>query len=119
MDAVHEHTLRQEHSKRADGKSKDSSGKVPGASDNGKALLASNDYIVVAAGAVDDQNVSVLVNPTHDAHMGMIRVKHQVTGLCGRPRNIGAIAVLCGGPAAMADDVAAACGIVKNPIDES
>ena len=53
MDAVHEHTLRQEHSKQADGKSKDSSGKVPGASDNGKALLASNDHIVVSAGAVD------------------------------------------------------------------
>ena len=40
--------------------------------------------------------------------MGIIRVEHQVTGLCVRPRNIGAIAVLHGGSTAVADDIAAA-----------
>ena len=70
----------------------------------------------MAAGTVDDQNVSVLVNPTHDAHMGIIRVEYQVTGLGVRPRNIGAIAVLHGGSSAMADDIAAARLIVEHPI---
>lgn len=51
--------------------------------------------------------------------MGIIRVEHQVTGLCVRPRNIGAIAVLCGGSSAVSDDIAAARLIVENPIDES
>lgn len=50
--------------------------------------------------------------------MGIIRVEHQVTGLCVRPRNIGAIAVLCGGSSAVSDDIAAARLIVENPIDE-
>ena len=48
--------------------------------------------------------------------MGIIRVEHQVTGLCVRPRNIGAIAVLHGGSTAVADDIAAARLIEENPI---
>lgn len=73
----------------------------------------------MAAGTVDDQNVSVLVNPTHDAHMGIIRVEYQVTGLGVRPRNIGAIAVLHGGSSAVADDIAAARLIVEHPIHKT
>ena len=49
---------------------------------------------------------------------GIVWVKHQVTGLGVRPRNIGTIGVLHGGAAAMADDVTAARGVVKGPIHE-
>ena len=51
--------------------------------------------------------------------MGIIRVEHQVTGLCVRPRNIGAIAVLHGGSTAVADDIAAARLIEENPIHKA
>ena len=89
---------------------------VPRSTDRCKALLASNDHIVISAGAVDDEQFSVCVPAANDAHMGIIRVEYQVTGLCVRPRNIGAIAVLCGGSAAVADDIAAARLIVEHPI---
>lgn len=84
----------------------------------GKALLAGNDHIIISAGAVNDQQLSVCVPAANDAHMGIIRVEHQVTGLCVRPRNIGAIAVLHGGSTAVADDIAAARLIVEHPIDK-
>ena len=51
--------------------------------------------------------------------MGIIRVEHQVTGLCVCPRNISAIVVLHRGSSAMTDDVLSARGIVEHPIDES
>ena len=68
---------------------------------------------------MDHQQAAVLGSAADDTYMGIIRVKYQITGLCVRPRNIGTIGVLHGGSAAVADDVAAACGIVKNPIDKS
>lgn len=85
---------------------------------NRKAVRSRDDHIVVSAGAVNHQQATVLGSAADDTCMGIVRVKYQVTGLCVRPRNIGAIAVLHGGAAAMADDVAAACGIVKGPIHE-
>ena len=83
-----------------------------------KTVCPGDDHIVRAAGAVDHQQISILVSAADDANMGIVRVKHQVTGLCVRPRNIGAMAVLHGGAAAMADDVTAARGVVKGPIHE-
>ena len=67
---------------------------------------------------MDRQQTAILVPAADNANMGIVWVKHQVTGLCVRPRNIGAIAVLHGGAAAMADDVTAARGVVKGPIHE-
>ena len=93
-------------------------GVVLRSSDRGKALQSGHDHIVIAAGAVDDEQFTVCVPAANDAHMGIIRVEYQVTGLCVRPRNIGAIAVLCGGSSAMTDNVAATRGIVEHPIDE-
>ena len=58
---------------------------VPRSTDRCKALLTSNDYIVIAAGAVDDQQLSVGVPSADNTHMGIIRIEHQVTGLCVRP----------------------------------
>ena len=89
---------------------------VPRSTDRCKALHTSNDHIVISAGAVDDEQFSACVPAANDAHMGIIRVEYQVTGLCVRPRNIGAIAVLHGGASAVADNIAAAGLIVENPI---
>ena len=89
---------------------------VPRSTDRCKALLASNDYIVVAAGAVNDEQFAVGIFAPDNAHMGIIRVEHQVTRLCVRPRNVGTIAVLHGGSTAVADDIAAARLIVEHPI---
>ena len=94
-------------------------GVVLRSSDRGKALQTSNDHVVVSAGAVDDEQFSVCAPAANDAHMGIIRVEYQVTGLCVRPRNIGAIAVLCGGSSAVADDIAAAGLIVEHPIHKT
>ena len=85
-------------------------------SNRGEADLSSHHHIIRTAGAVDDQQLSVGVPSADNTHMGIIRVEHQVTGLCIRPRNIGTMAVLHGGPAAMADYVLSARGIVKHPI---
>ena len=60
-------------------------GVVLRSSDRGKALQPSHDHIVVAAGAVDDEQFSVCVPAANNTHMGIIRVEHQVTGLCVRP----------------------------------
>ena len=65
---------------------------------------------------MNDEQFTVCVPAANDAHMGIIRIEHQVTELCVRPRNIGTMAVLHGGPAAVADDIAAAGLIVENPI---
>ena len=85
---------------------------------NRKAIRSRDDHIVVSAGAVDHQQAAVLGSAADDTCMGIVRVKYQITGLCVRPQNIGAIRVLHGGAAAVADDIASACGIVKGPIDE-
>lgn len=84
-----------------------------------KAACPGDDHIVRAAGAVNHQQAAVLGSAADDAYMGIVRVKYQITGLCVRPRNIGTIGVLHGGAAAMADDVTAARGVVKGPIDET
>ena len=65
---------------------------------------------------MNDEQFTVCVPAANDTHMGIIRVEYQVTGLCVHPRNIGAIAVLCGGSSAVADDIAAAGLIVEHPI---
>lgn len=91
---------------------------VHGASYGGKAAGASNDYIVIAAGAVDDQQLSVCVPAANDAHMGIIRVEHQVTGLGLIPRDGGTVGVLHVGTAAVAYDVLSIRDIVKYPIDK-
>ena len=83
-----------------------------------KAACPGDDHIVRAAGAVNHQQISGFVSSTDDANMRIVRVKYQVTGPGVLPAYIGAIAVLHGGPAAMSDDIASACGIVKGPIDK-
>lgn len=83
-----------------------------------KTACPGDDHIVRAAGAVDHQQLPGFVSSADDANMRIVRVKYQVTGPGVLPAYIGAIAVLHGGPAAMSDDIASACGIVKGPIDK-
>lgn len=68
---------------------------------------------------MDHQQLPGFVSSADDANMRIVRVKYQVTGPGVLPAYIGAIAVLHGGPAAMSDDIASACGIVKGPIDKA
>ena len=82
----------------------------------GKSLLAGDDHIVGAEGTVDDQNIAALVPAADDSNMGILRVKDQITDLSLRPRNAGTVAVLRHSATAMADDVLAACGVIKYPV---
>ena len=62
--------------------------------DGGKALLAGNDHIVISTGAVDDEQFAVCAPAANNAHMGIIRVEHQVAGLSVLPTDISTVAVL-------------------------
>ena len=50
-----------------------------------KAACPGNDHIISTAGAVDHQQTAILVPAADNANMGIVRVKHQVTGLGIRP----------------------------------
>jgi len=47
---------------------KKSPGKTPGSDNGGKALEAGDDGVVVSAGAMDDEQSSILVPSAHDPH---------------------------------------------------
>ena len=91
---------------------------VHGASYGGKAAGASNDYIDIAAGAVDDEHVSAFISATYDSHMLIIGIEHQIAGLGLIPRDGGTVGVLHVGTAAVAYDVLSIRDIVKYPIDK-
>ena len=84
-----------------------------------KAACPGDDHIVRAAGAVDHQQISVLIPSTNDANMRIIRVKYQVTGPGVLPAYVGAIAVLGGSSTAMPNHITSARLVVKYPIHES
>lgn len=92
---------------------------VHGPPDRGKAVRVSDDHIVGAEGTVDDQQVSALVPAAHDTHMGVLRVKHQITGQGLLPGDGGAVGVLGVGAPAVADDVLAAGYVVKYPVHKA
>lgn len=72
----------------------------------------------MSAGAVDDEQISVGVPAAHNADMGIIWVKHKVSGQGLTPVYGGSVAVLRRGSSAVADDVTAARLIIEYPIDE-
>ena len=43
-------------------------------------LQPGDDQVVVAVGTVDDEQLPIIIPATHDAHMGILRIKHQVVG---------------------------------------
>lgn len=59
-----------------------------------------HNHIVLAAGAVADQQLTVLPPAYHDPHMGIVRVEGQITGLGLLLRNGRTVGVLGGGIAA-------------------
>lgn len=87
-------------------------------SNGGKALQAGDHHIILAERTVDDEHVSAFISATYDSHMLIIGIEHQIAGLGLIPRDGGTVGVLHVGTAAMSDDVAAACGVVKGPIHE-
>lgn len=81
--------------------------------------MACNDHIVIATGTVQNQNTAALVPAAHNSNMGILRVKDQISNLCVRPGDIGAVTVLGHSSSSVADDVLAACGIVKHPVHKA
>ena len=73
-------------------------------------------YIVLSAGTVADQQFPVLSPAHHNAHMGIIRVEGQITGLGLRLRYGSAVGVLGAGASAPAQDILAAGEVVEDPI---
>ena len=47
----------------------------------GKALLFRDDHVVVAVGAVDNQNVAIRIPAAHNANVGIFRVEYQIARL--------------------------------------
>ena len=87
--------------------------------DRGKALFAGNDHIIITAGTVDHQQISVLVSAAYDPHMTVTRVENKVSGERIVSRDGGAVAVLGGRTSTMADDVLSARGVIKHPINKA
>ena len=78
--------------------------------------LSCDNNIVVSAGTMDNQNVSILIPASHNADVGIFRVEYQVAGVGLGPGNGRAVAMLHPRPSAVAYDIAAAGYIVKYPI---
>ena len=91
---------------------------VYGMADRSKAFLSGNNHVVVAAGAMHDLNVSVLVPACHNADVFIIRIKGEVADLCVLPADWRTVAMLHSRTAAVADNIAAVCCVVKGPIHE-
>ena len=68
---------------------------------------------------MDDQQIAVFIPAADDADMFIIVIKHQIAGNGLIPGDAGAIGVLAGCSAAMADDIASVRGIVEHPIDKA
>ena len=92
--------------------------KILGPANRGEADLPRHHHIILAAGTVDDHDITAAVKATDDPHMTVARVKDEVARLGIAPADGCAVAVLGRGAAAMADDIAAARLVVEYPIDE-
>ena len=66
----------------------------------GKTALACDHHIVFAVGTVYNEQISALVPAAYDSHMGVTRIKYQITGDGLIPSDAGAVSVL--GPCAPA-----------------
>ena len=82
----------------------------------GKAGGASNDYVVGAAGTVDNQQIAIVIPVAHDAYVFILRVKHQISRLGLVPRDVGTVGVLGMGAPAVTNYILAPGGVVKGPI---
>ena len=58
-----------------------SSSEVLRPADRGKTGRAGNNYIIRAAGAVDNQQIAICISTTDNADMGIAGIEHQVAGL--------------------------------------
>lgn len=49
-------------------------------SNGGEPLQPNDNRVVVAAGIADDKQLPVLIPAAYNAYMGVLQVKHQITG---------------------------------------
>lgn len=89
---------------------------VYGTTDHNKAFLSGNNYVVIAAGAMHDLNAAVPVPACHNADVFIIRIKGEVADLCVLPADWRTVAMLHSRTAAVADNIAAVCCVVKSPV---
>ena len=92
--------------------------KILGPANRGEAAFPRHHHIILAAGTVDDHDITAAVKAADNTDMAVAWIKDKVSRLGIAPRNFGAIAVLTGRSTAMTDDIATACDIVKHPIDK-
>ena len=93
--------------------------KILGPANRGEADLPRHHHIILAAGTVDDHDITAAVKAADDADMTVLRVKHKVARLGIAPINGGSVAVLGRGPTAMPNDVLSAALVVEHPIHHS
>ena len=84
--------------------------------DGSKAVCACYHDAVIAAGTMDNQEVSGFVPASDDSDMTILRVKHKIAGDGVAPCDRGTVGVLHRRAAAVSEDVCAAAGIVKCPV---
>ena len=85
----------------------------------GKTGGTSNNHIVLAERAVDNEQLSVLIPAAHNTHVLVAWVEDQIPREGLIPGDFRTVIVLHGGSTPVAYDVLAACHIVEYPIDES
>lgn len=67
---------------------------VLGSAYGGKANFPGDYNIVLSAGAVDNQDISICVPAAYNTHMTIARIKYKVAGLGIGPSNPGTVGVL-------------------------
>lgn len=70
-----------------------------------KPLQPGDRRVVVPAGAVEDEQLPVLVPATHNTHVGVLQAKDQVAGQDLVPGDRIAVTMLGGGSAAVANNI--------------
>ena len=93
--------------------------KILGPANRGEAAFPRHHHIILAAGTVDDHDITAAVKAADNTDMAVTWIKDKVSRLGIAPADGCAVAVLGRGAAAMADDIAAARLVVEYPIDES
>ena len=93
--------------------------KILGPANRGEAAFPRHNHIILAAGTVDDHDITAAVKAADNTDMAVTRIKDKVSRLGVTPSNRRTVAVLRSGPAAMPNDVLSAALVVEYPIHHS
>ena len=93
--------------------------KILGPANRGEAAFPRHHHIILAAGTVDDHDITAAVKAADNTDMAVTRIKDKVSRLGVTPSNRRTVAVLRSGPAAMPNDVLSTALVVEYPIHHS